>query len=162
MTTETRTDIPVRLDFDPHAPVFSRALAHLDNAATKELDRTGIDHRLRELLRLRVSQLNGCAYCVDMHSQTARAVGETVQRLTALPVWRETPFFTAAERAALGFAEAVVRMADEHVPAEAFNAIAEHYSADEIAALISMIVTVTAWNAIGVSTRTWQPGSYQP
>jgi len=161
MTIETHTDIPVRLDFDAHAAGFSRALTHLDNAATKELDRAGTDHRLRELLRLRVSQLNGCAYCVDMHTKTAQAVGETVQRLTALAVWRETPFFTEAERAALGFAEAIVRMGDDHVPAAAFDAAAAHYSADEIAALVSMIVTVTAWNAIGVSTRTWQPGSYQ-
>ena len=162
MTTETRTEIPVRLDFDAHAAAFSRAMTHLDNTATKELDRAGIDHRLRELVRLRVSQLNGCAYCVDRHTQTARAVGETVQRLTAMPVWRETPFFTPAEQAALAFAEAIVRMADDHVPAAAFDAVAEHFTADEIAALISMIVTVTAWNAIGVSTRTWQPGSYQP
>src|SRR5262245_11077535 len=152
MTTETRAEIPVRLDFDAHAAAFSRALTHLDNTATKELDRAGIDHRLRELVRLRVSQLNGCAYCVDMHTRIARAVGETEQRLTALPVWRETPFFTEAERAVLAFAEAVVRMADDHVPAAAFDAVAEHFSADEIAALVSMIVTVTAWNAIGVST----------
>jgi AhpD family alkylhydroperoxidase len=162
MTTTTVTDIPVRLDFDGHAATFSRALSHLDNAATKELDRAGIDHRLRELLRLRVSQLNGCAYCVDMHTQTARAVGETVQRLTALPVWSETPFYTDAERAALAFAEAIVWMADDHVPAAAFDAVAAHYEPAEIAALVSLIVTVTAWNAIGVSTRTWQPGSYQP
>ena len=86
----------------------------------------------------------------------------TVQRLTALPVWRETPFFTGAERAALAFAEAVVRMADDHVPAAAFDAVAEQYDAGEIAALVSLIVTVSAWNAIGVSTRTWQPGSYRP
>jgi AhpD family alkylhydroperoxidase len=162
MTTHTGTDIPIRLDFDAQATVFSRAMNHLDNAATKELDRAGIDHRLRELLRLRVSQLNGCAYCVDMHTQTARAVGETVQRLTALPVWRETPFFTESERAALAFAEAVVRMADDHVPAAAFDAVAEHFAAGEIAALVSLVVTVSAWNAIGVSTRTWRPGSYQP
>src|SRR5919202_4950082 len=144
MTTVTYTEIPVRLDFDAHAATFSRALAHLDNAATKELDRAGIDHRLRELLRLRVSQLNGCAYCVDMHTQTARAVGDNEQRLAALPVWRETPFFTDAERAALTFAEAVVRMADEHVPAAAFDAVAAHYKPQEIGALLSLIVTITA------------------
>jgi AhpD family alkylhydroperoxidase len=162
MTTVTYPEIPVRLDFDAHAATFSRALAHLDNAATKELDRAGIDHRLRELLRLRVSQLNGCAYCVDMHTQTARAVGENEQRLAALPVWRETPFFTDAERAALTFAEAVVGMADEHVPTAVFDGLAGHYNPQEIAALLSLIVTITAWNAIGVSTRTWRPGSYQP
>jgi AhpD family alkylhydroperoxidase len=162
MTTTTGAPVPVRLDFDAHAPSFSRAMAHLDNAATKELDRVDIDHRLREVLRLRVSQMNGCAYCVDMHFKNARAVGETEQRLAALPVWRETPFFTDAERAALAFAEAMVTMADSHVPVAAFDDVARHFSPDEIAALVALVVTVTAWNAIGVSTRTWQPGSYQP
>jgi AhpD family alkylhydroperoxidase len=154
--------IPVRLDFDAHARTFSKAMAHLDNAATKELDGVDIDHRLRELLRLRVSQVNGCAYCVDMHDKNARAVGETAQRLVALPVWRETPFFTDAERAALAFAEAMATMAHGHVPAAAFDAVAQHYHPDEIAALVALVVTVSAWNAIGVSTRAWQPGSYQP
>jgi AhpD family alkylhydroperoxidase len=158
----TAPTVPVRLDFDARARTFARAMAHLDNAATKELDRVDIDHRLRELLRRRVSQVNGCAYCVDMHFKNARAVGETEQRLAALPVWRETPFFTDAERAALAFAEAMATMADSHVPAAAFEAVAQHYNQDEIAALVALVVTVTAWNAIGVSTRAWQPGSYQP
>jgi AhpD family alkylhydroperoxidase len=162
MTTTYTTDVPVRVDFDAAAPTFSKAMAHLDHAATKELDRVDFDHRLRELLRLRVSQLNGCAYCVDMHTQTARAVGETGQRLAALPVWRETRFFTDAERAALAFAEAMVRMADDHVPASEFDAVAEFYRSAEIAALVSLVVAVSAWNAIGVSTRAWPPGSYQP
>jgi len=161
MTTKTALAIPVRLDFDAHAPIFARAMNHLDHAATKQLDSAGIDHGLRELLRLRVSQLNGCAYCVDMHSKDARAVGETQLRLDALPVWREAPFFSDAERAALAFAEAMVAMADSHVPAEAFEALAEQYGPDGIAALVALVVTVPAWNAIGVSTRTWEPGSYQ-
>jgi AhpD family alkylhydroperoxidase len=161
MTTSALTAVPVRLDFDAHAPIFARAMNHLDHAATKQLDSAGIDHRLRELLRLRVSQLNGCAYCVDMHSKNARAVGETQLRLDALPVWPEAPFFSDPERAALAFAEAVVAMPDSHVPTAAYEALAEHYSADAIAALVALIVTVTAWNAIGVSTRAWEPGSYQ-
>jgi alkylhydroperoxidase family enzyme len=97
-----------------------------------------------------------------MHSRAARAVGEDQQRLDALPVWRETPFFTAAERAALGFAEAVVHMADEHVPAAAFDEMAAHHTPDRVAALVGLVVAVSAWNAVGVSTRTWVPGSYQP
>jgi AhpD family alkylhydroperoxidase len=164
-TTEASTTVlavPVRLDFDAHARTFARAMAHLDNAATKELDHVDIDHRLRELLRLRVSQVNGCAYCVDMHFKNARAVGETEQRLATLPVWRETAFFTDAERAALAFAEEMATMADGHVPAAAFDSVAQHYNPDEIAALVALVVTVTAWNAIGVSTRAWQPGSYEP
>jgi AhpD family alkylhydroperoxidase len=97
--------IPVRLDFDSHAPGFARAMSHLDHAATKELDRVDFDSKLRELVRIRASQLNGCAYCVDMHTTDARAIGETEQRIYALPVWRETPYFTARERAALAFTE---------------------------------------------------------
>jgi AhpD family alkylhydroperoxidase len=161
MTTSTETKIPVRLDFDAHAATFAKAMAHLDNAATRELDRTRIDQRLRELLRLRVSQLNGCAYCVVMHAKTARAVGESEQRLTGLPVWEQTPFFTEAERSALAFAEAIVAMADTHVPVAAYEAVAEHFGPDEVAALVALVVTVSAWNAIGVSTRAWEPGSYQ-
>lgn len=152
----------MRLDFDKHAPGFSRAMTHLDHAATKELDRAGIDPGLRELIRIRASQLNGCAYCVDMHSKDARAVGETEQRLYALPVWRETPFFTSRERAALAFAEEVTLAARDHVPDEAFTAVAAEFTEPEIGALVSLIVTINAWNAIGVSTRTWEPGSYQP
>jgi AhpD family alkylhydroperoxidase len=161
MTTSAPTLVPARLDFDSCAPAFSRAMSHLDNAATKQLDAAGVDHRLRELLRLRVSQLNGCAYCVDMHSTDARAVGETEQRLTGLPVWREAPFFTEAERAALAFAEAMVAMAETRVPRAEYDAVAEHYAPEQIAALVALVVTVSAWNAIGVSTRTWEPGSYR-
>src|SRR3977135_408731 len=106
-TTAPAFTIPVRLDFDAHAAGFARALAHLDKAATKELDRVDFDPRLRELVRIRASQLNGCAYCVDTHTRDAREVGETEQRIYALPVWRETPFFTARERAALAFTETV-------------------------------------------------------
>src|ERR1700761_5034062 len=95
-TTDQVTDtIPVRLDFDEHAAGFSRAMAHLDKAATRELAQAGIDPLLRELIRVRASQLNGCAYCVDMHTKDARAIGETEQRLYALPAWAETPYFTA-------------------------------------------------------------------
>ena len=91
----TATTIPARLDFEALAPDAFRAVAQLDRAVTKQLDAAGIDHRLRELVRIRASQLNGCAYCIDMHTKDARAVGETEQRLYALAAWRETPFFTA-------------------------------------------------------------------
>ena len=159
--TPTTQQIPVRLDFDSHAPVFSRAMAHLDRAATKQLDDAGIDHRLRELVRIRASQLNGCAYCIDMHTKDARAVGETEQRIYALPAWRETPFFTFRERAALAFTESVTLLADTRVPDEDYTALAAEFSPGEAAALVSLIVTINAWNTIGVSTRTWQPGSYE-
>ena len=160
--TKDTVDVPVRLDFDSHAADFARALAHLDRAATKELDRVKFDPRLRELVRLRASQLNGCAYCVDMHTKDARAIGETEQRLYALPVWGDTPFYTERERAALGFTEAVTLMTVDHVPAAAYNEAAAQFSEDEVAALLSLIVTINAWNAVGVATHAWQPGSYQP
>ena len=160
--TETTKQIPVRLDFDACAPGFSRAMTHLDKAATKELDRAGIDPRLRELMRIRASQLNGCAYCIDMHTKDARAIGETEQRLYALPAWAETPYFSDRERAALAFTETVTLLAGTHVPAAAYQDVAAEFSEDEIAALVSLIVTINAWNAISVSTRAWVPGSYQP
>jgi AhpD family alkylhydroperoxidase len=161
-TTGTTGPVPVRLDFERHAAGFSRALARLDQAATKELDRVELDARLRELIRVRASQLNGCAYCIDMHTSDARAVGETEQRLYALTAWRDTPFFTDRERAALAFTESVTLMAVDHVPGPAYDAVAARFSADEVAALVALIVTINAWNAIGVSTHAWVPGSYQP
>jgi AhpD family alkylhydroperoxidase len=160
--TDTTTQVPVRLDFDSRAADFSRALAHLDHAATKELDRAGIDPRLRELIRVRASQINGCAYCIDMHTKDARAIGETEQRLYALPAWRETPFFDERERAALAFTEDVTLVARDHVPAEAYDAVAARFSPGEVAALLSLIVMINAWNAVGVASRAWVPGSYQP
>jgi AhpD family alkylhydroperoxidase len=154
--------IPVRLDFDARAADFSRAMSHLDRIATKELDRVSFDARLRELVRIRASQLNGCAYCIDMHTKDARAIGETEQRIYALPAWAETPYFTRRERAALAFTEAVTLLAADHVPASAYAAVAAEFSEDEVAALVSLIVTINAWNAIAVSTRAWTPGSYEP
>jgi AhpD family alkylhydroperoxidase len=162
MTTAQTETIPARLDFDAHATGFSRAVAHLDQAATKELDRVDFDIRLRELVRIRASQLNGCAYCIDMHTKDARAAGETEQRIYALPAWRETPFFTRRERAALTLTESMTLMPQTHVPDADFAQAAAEYSADELAALVSLVVTINAWNAIGVSTRAWEPGSYQP
>ena len=160
--TNDTAQIPVRLDFDSVAAGYSRAMAHLDRAATRELDKAEIDPRLRELIRIRASQLNGCAYCIDMHTKDARAIGETEQRIYALAAWRETPYFSLRERAALAFAESVTRLSDTHVPDEAYQEVAAEFSPPEIGALISLIVTINAWNAIGVSTRAWMPGSYQP
>jgi AhpD family alkylhydroperoxidase len=156
------TAIPPRIDFEKHAAGFYRAMAHLDQAATKELDNAGIDVRLRELIRIRASQLNGCAFCIDMHTKDARAAGETEQRIYALPAWRETPFFDERERAALELTESVTLMPQTHVPDADFAQAADQFSAAELGALVALIVTINAWNAIGVSTHAWEPGSYQP
>jgi AhpD family alkylhydroperoxidase len=160
-TTDTTPEIPVRLDFEQYAGGFYRAMTHLDHAAIKELDRVEFDARLRELVRIRASQINGCAYCIDMHTKDARAIGETEQRLYSLPAWRETPFFTDRERAALAFTESVTLLATDHVPTEEYEHVAAHFSPDEIGALVSLIVAINAWNAISVSTRAWAPGSYE-
>jgi AhpD family alkylhydroperoxidase len=154
----THTTIAPRLDFEALAPHVNRAVSHLDHAVTKDLDAVDFDARLRELVRIRASQLNGCAYCVDMHTKDARAVGETEQRLYALPVWREAPFFSDRERAALGFTETVTRLADTHVPDTAFDEVAAEFTPSEIAALLSLILVINAWNAISVATHTWSPG----
>ena len=161
-TTETNRQIPVRLNLDEHAAGFARAMGQLDRAATKELDRVDLDHRLRELVRIRASQLNGCAYCIDMHTKDARAIGETEQRLYALPAWAETPYFTDRERAALAFTESVTLLARDHVPAAAYDAVAARFSPDEVAALLCLITTINAWNTLAVASRAWVPGSYQP
>ena len=149
--------IPVRLDLEQHATGFGRAMGHLDRAATKELDAADVDPLLRELVRIRASQLNGCAYCVDMHTRDARAAGETEQRLHAVAVWREAPFFTDRERAALAFTESVTRVADTHVPDAAYVAVAAEFAPAEVAALLALIVTINAWNALSVASRSWAP-----
>jgi AhpD family alkylhydroperoxidase len=160
--TQVDETVGARIDLYAHAPGFGVAMAQLDQAATKELDKADIDVRLRELVRIRASQLNGCAYCIDMHTKDARAVGETEQRIYALSAWRETPFFTAPERAALALTESVTLMPQTHVPAADVEQAAEQFSQAELGALISLIVTINAWNAIGVTTHAWVPGSYQP
>ena len=160
--TDATPTVPARLDFDSYAPTFSKAMAQLDRAARKELDAVAFDRRLAELVRIRASQLNGCAYCIDMHTKDARAAGESEQRIYALTAWRDTPFFTERERAALAFTEAVTLMAEGHVPQAAYDEVAAHYAPDEIGALVSLLVAINAWNAIGVSTHTWLAGSYEP
>ena len=117
----------------------------------------GFDPGLRDLLRLRAAQINGFAYCVDTHSRDARAAGESEQRVAAVAVWLEAPFFTARERAAFAFTESVTLVADTHVPAEAYEAVAEHYTPDEIGALLALIVTINAWNSLSVASRDWAP-----
>ena len=164
MTTRTAETPPTahrpwdpRLDFDTHAPGFARAMAGLDRAAAALADGTGLGASLRELVRLRASQLNGCAYCVGLHAADARTAGEPVHRLAALAVWGESPFFDDAERAALGLAEAITLCADGHVPQPVWTAAAGHFDPAQLAALVSLVVTVNAWNRIGVATRTWLP-----
>lgn len=151
-----------RIEFDAAAPGFTRAMAALDRAAVAQADQAGVDRLLRELVRLRASQLNGCSYCVDMHAKDARAAGEEDRRLDALASWREAPFYSDAEAVALDLTEAITLCADGHVPETVWQAAAQRFSPAELAALVALVVTVNAWNRIGVTTRTWLPGSYAP
>jgi AhpD family alkylhydroperoxidase len=152
-TAATSPDAPVpaperRIDLGERAPDFYKAMAALDQAAAH-----GLDPAVRELVRIRVSQLNGCAYCVDKHSADARALGLTEQKLHGLTVWRETPFFTARERAALALAEAVTHLGDHGVPDAAYDEAARLFDADELPRLLAMCITMNAWNRIGVTSR---------
>ncbi|MBW8762118.1 MAG: carboxymuconolactone decarboxylase family protein [Microbacterium sp.] len=155
--TDPTLTVPVlvRLDFDATAPRFAKALAHLDNAATGELDQAGVDRLLRELVRIRASQLNGCSYCVDLHTGDALKAGENARRLAAVAVWRESPLFTARERAALSLTERITRASETHVPDADWKAASAVFSPEELGALVSLIVVINAWNAVGVSTRAW-------
>lgn len=154
-TNPTLVPIPQRLDFDALAPIFSRAMSTLDDAATQQLDQAGIDPGLRELVRLRASQLNGCAYCVDMHSQAARKEGVTAQRVDALAVWAESGLFTAAERAAFALTEDVTRLSETHVPESTVSEAVASFGEEGAAALIALITAITMWNTVGVTTRCW-------
>ena len=145
----------MRLDFDALVPRFSAAMNRLDAAAGQ-----GLDPKLREMVRLHASTINGCAYCVDMHTKDARAAGETEQRLYSLPVWREVGWFTDRERAALALAEAVTVLHVDHVPAAVMEEAARHFEPEPLAQLVALLVTINAWNRIGVTTRCWEPGSY--
>jgi AhpD family alkylhydroperoxidase len=153
--TDATVSIPVRLDIDVIAPHFSRALAHLDNAMVRELDAVDFDRRLRELVRLRASQLNGCSYCVELHSADALKAGDTAQRVNAVAVWRESPLFTARDRAAFTLTESITRASETNVPDADWDAAAAVFSPEELGALVSLIVTINAWNAVGVSTHAW-------
>jgi len=162
MTTDTapRTSfvrVPRRLDVDRLAPEFSAAMSRLDAAATADAERAGVDPAVRELVRLRASQLNGCVYCVDLHTRAAVEVGVDAQRLAALPVWRESSFFTAAERAALELAEAVVRLSAAEVPAAVVAGLVAEVGEEAAAAVLALVVTVVAWNGIGATARCWSP-----
>jgi AhpD family alkylhydroperoxidase len=154
-TTDQPVPVLVRLDIDTVAPHFSKALAHLDNAMVRELDAVGFDARLRELVRLRASQLNGCSYCVDLHTGDAQKAGDTLARIAAVAVWRESSLFTARERAAFTLTDSITRASETHVPDADWAAAALVFSPEELGALVSLIVTINAWNLVGVSTHAW-------
>ncbi|MBB1245648.1 carboxymuconolactone decarboxylase family protein [Streptomyces durbertensis] len=154
MTTATSTQQhTARMDFSDVAPAVHQAMITLDAAAHKNLDPV-----IAELVKIRASQLNHCAFCLDMHTTEARAQGETEQRVTLLAAWREAgPLYTEKERAALALTEAVTVLTDGFVPDEVYARAAEHFDETELAHLIAAILTINAWNRIAVTTRKQLP-----
>jgi len=118
-----------------------------------------LEHALLDLVRMRASQINGCAYCLDMHSKDARANGETEQRLYGLDAWRETPYYSDRERAALEWTEALTLVAETHVPDDVYERVRAQFSEDELAHLSLAVVAINGWNRFNVAART-VPGSY--
>jgi len=135
-----------RIEWAKHSPEAYKAMIGLEQA----LVASGLEHSLLELIRLRASQVNGCAYCVNMHANDARKAGETEARLQTLSVWRETRYFTPSERAALAWVESLTRLPERGAPQDEYQALLEHFSAKEIANLTLAIATINAWNRFGV------------
>ena len=125
------------------------------------LQKSSLEPKLRELMKIRASQLNGCAFCIDMHTKDARAHGETEQRIYALSAWRETPFFTDRERAALEWTERLTLIAGHEVPDDLYERLRAQFSEEEIAKLTLAIVQINGWNRLAISFRP-VVGSYQP
>lgn len=125
------------------------------------LRHSGLDPKLMELVKMRVSQMNGCAFCLDMHSKDARAIGETEQRLYGLNAWRETPYYSDRERAALEWAEALTNIQQGHVEDEVFERVHALFPDEELANLTLLVNQINAWNRIAISFRV-VPGNYQP
>ncbi len=155
-TMNPQTELKPRLSLAAMVPESYRAMKALE-----ESNRKLMDPALLELVNMRVSQMNGCAYCIDMHSKDARAAGETEQRLYALNAWRETPFFTERERAALALAESITNLSVGHVPDDVFAEAVSVLGETELAQVIWRATIINAWNRIAITTRA-VPGSYQP
>ena len=131
------------------------------HALDRYLDGSGFDAKLRHLVWLRASQINGCAYCIDMHWKDLRAAGENEQRLYSLDAWRECPYYTDRERAALAWTEAVTRITEGHASDAAYEEVRAHFNERELADLTLAITTINAWNRLSIAARL-VPGKYQP
>lgn len=127
----------------------------------KYLQECGLEEPLILLIKLRASQINGCAYCIDMHWKDARALGASEQRLYGLGAWREAPYYSDRERAALAWTEAVTLLAEDHVPDSVYEEVKPHFSEKELADLTFAVATINAWNRLAIASRA-EPGKYQP
>ncbi|WP_328510324.1 carboxymuconolactone decarboxylase family protein [Streptomyces mirabilis] len=155
-TAEYAPEHSPRLHWAKHAPEVYKAMLRLETAAQQ-----GLEPKLRELVKIRASQLNHCAFCLDMHTKDALAAGESVQRIVQLSAWEESKhFYTAKELAAIELTEAVTVLTDGFVPDEVYEKAAQHFEEAELAQLIAAITVINAWNRFGVSTR-MVPGHYE-
>ncbi|WP_030871302.1 carboxymuconolactone decarboxylase family protein [Streptomyces sp. NRRL S-37] len=156
-TTEYAPESPVRLEWARHAPEVYKAMIRLDSAARK-----GLDAKLYELVKIRASQINHCALCLDMHTKDALAAGESVERIIQLSAWEESRhFYTEKELAAIELTEAVTVLTDGFVPDEVYERAAKWFEEPELAQLIAAITVINAWNRFGVTCR-MTPGHYTP
>ena len=144
-----------RIDLMQVNPGILKAMFGLE----RQVRQSGFDHRLLDLVRMRASQINGCAYCLDMHSKDARAGGETEQRLYGLDAWRETPYYSDRERAALEWTEALTLVSETRVPDDVYDRVRGQFSEDELAHLSLAVVAINGWNRLNVAVRT-VPGNY--
>lgn len=146
-----------RIDYHKAPPGAAKVMMDLQHY----VDGCGLEPALLELVKLRASQINGCAFCIDMHTKDARAMGETEQRLYALNAWHEAPFYMDRERAALAWTEAVTLVADGHVPDDVYAHARQHFSEQELVNLTMAVVAINGWNRLAISCR-WPAGGYQP
>ena len=146
-----------RIDLMHVTPGVIQAMLGLE----RQVHQAGFDRKLLDLVRMRASQINGCAYCLDMHSKDARANGETEQRLYGLEAWRETPYYSSRERAALEWTEALTLVSETRVPDEVYERVREQFPEDELVHLSLAIVAINGWNRLNVAART-VPGDYVP
>ena len=146
-----------RINYAKASPAGLRAMLGLEQHARG----SGLEHSLLELVKTRASQINGCAYCLDMHTKDARAAGETEQRLYVLPAWCEAPFYTPRERAALAWTEALTRLGEHGVSDELFAQTREQFSEQELVDLSLAVIAINGWNRLSIAFRT-EAGTYQP
>jgi AhpD family alkylhydroperoxidase len=145
-----------RIDYS-NVPEALRGMYQLEHY----IHNSGLEESLVHLVKMRASQINGCAYCLDLHSKDARALGETEQRLYELDAWEEAPFYSERERAALALTDAVTRITEGHVPDAVFERARAHFNEQELTALVFTLTTINAWNRLAITMRT-EVGKYQP
>jgi AhpD family alkylhydroperoxidase len=146
-----------RIDVMKISPKAMQAVFAMQNY----VNGSGLEPSLLELVKMRASQINGCAYCLDMHSKDARAAGETEQRLYLLNAWREAPFYSDRERAALEWTESLTLVSDNHVPDQVYEKAREHFSEQELVDLAIAVAAINTWNRLSIAFRA-EPGTYQP